>query len=629
MWNPLEYPNIRYDDGTYIGRALHVLVTRGPQEGIFYDHPYFGQILLAGIFWLVDYPSALSPSADSNVVAAVKTLWLVPKILIGSLAVIDTFLIYKITERRYNSKTIAFIASVLFAVMPMWWSLRVMFLESLLLPLLLSSILFATYTKHPKDHRESKKKNITLVLISGVLMGLAIFTKIPIFAFIPLVAYVIFTNNNKSFKTLGLWLIPVVIIPLIWPTYALYQGHLDAWWGAIYYQTHRQDEGMTLGNAIIKDFSNVPIFFWLGLSGLIFTIIKRDYFLVLWAVPFLIFLNAIGFVRDFHLVPLMPAICIATSRLILGLSAYIPYQKVRQILPFNIISVIAIVGLINIVPQLTLNGMNENDEKFTMTAIVSRYLKDNKNDNISVISSHVYSWIPKYVFGLGNVEYRTVDDISPTINRKVVLIVDSSFRLVTSQNDAMGKSLRGIYDARNTNETMIINVGRDKIVLPEVWFPNYTLQQQQELDLLNEKHSWKPRKDAYVSQTDGNLIILSHTNGTEETSRYAIMKTQLENFTKSPLLLSLEYGTKSSNTNTTYFIEIREKNGTGNNSRDMTFKYMLDYTQGKITRHAFFLPPEIADRPVEFRLSINSKAPGEHVLAVKRAYITLNGFGSI
>ena len=60
----------------------------------------------------------------------------------GILAVLDTYLLYKITEVRYNRK-VAFITAVLFAVMPMTWILRRMYLDTLLMPFLLSSILFA------------------------------------------------------------------------------------------------------------------------------------------------------------------------------------------------------------------------------------------------------------------------------------------------------------------------------------------------------------------------------------------------------------------------------------------------------------------------------------------------------
>ena len=41
----------------------------------------------------------------------------------GILAVVDTFLIYKIAERRYN-RNVAFIAAILFAVMPYTWLIR-------------------------------------------------------------------------------------------------------------------------------------------------------------------------------------------------------------------------------------------------------------------------------------------------------------------------------------------------------------------------------------------------------------------------------------------------------------------------------------------------------------------------
>ena len=258
-------------------------------------------------------------------------------------------------------------------------------------------------------------------------MGLAIFTKIPVFAFIPLVTYVIFTNSNKSVKTLGIWFIPVVTVPLIWPTYSLFQGQIDWWWNGIYWQTHRQNYGLKF--TVIDSFSDTPIFSWLGLVALIFVIIKRDYFLMLWAFPFLIFLHFIGFVRGFHIIPLLPALCISTSILIVGLSSKIPYQKVRQTLPFGIISAIAIFGLINIAPQL---ATNENDNNVALSAYVTRYLEDHRNDNITVISNHAYSWIPKYVFGLGNIDYVIPEDVQWRVdpkNEKVMLVVDDTFQI--------------------------------------------------------------------------------------------------------------------------------------------------------------------------------------------------------
>jgi 4-amino-4-deoxy-L-arabinose transferase-like glycosyltransferase len=77
-------------------------------------------------------------------------LYTVPRVLMGLLAVIDTFLVYNIAECLYNRK-VAFIASILFAVMPRTWSLRWILLDTISLPLLLSSILFAVYYYNTKN----------------------------------------------------------------------------------------------------------------------------------------------------------------------------------------------------------------------------------------------------------------------------------------------------------------------------------------------------------------------------------------------------------------------------------------------------------------------------------------------
>ena len=132
---------------------------------------------MAGIFWLVGYPNTLHPSDD---IQSIELLYLVPRVLMGIFAVIDTFLVYKISEYKYN-RSIAFVASILFAVMPITWLTRRIFLDSIQLPFLLSSILFAIYsTKNYDDDNLCKKKANTtiskkaflLILLSGIFLGL-------------------------------------------------------------------------------------------------------------------------------------------------------------------------------------------------------------------------------------------------------------------------------------------------------------------------------------------------------------------------------------------------------------------------------------------------------------------------
>jgi len=226
----------------------------GQETNSSYDHPHFGQIFLAGIFQIIGYPSSLHtlPTVES-----IEMLYTVPRVLMGILAVVDTFLLYKIAERRYN-RNVALVSSILFAVMPLSWLNRWILLDNILLPFLLLSILFALHVKrnnnnynnndiHPNLDFSKKNTNnsndfrkITLTILSGIFLGLAIYTKITAFTMIPLVGFLIFTNN-KSFKSLALWLVPVILIPSLWPVYALSVGQFDEWLdGVIWQSTERR-----------------------------------------------------------------------------------------------------------------------------------------------------------------------------------------------------------------------------------------------------------------------------------------------------------------------------------------------------------------------------------------------------
>ena len=119
LWNPVGFPAIDQDEGHYMRRAMQVIQGLGPQESTAtyfypYDHPYFGQIFLAAALSIINYPYSINPSVSSQ---SIEMLYLVPRVLMGILAVVDTFLVYKIADARYNRK-VAFISATLFAVLP-------------------------------------------------------------------------------------------------------------------------------------------------------------------------------------------------------------------------------------------------------------------------------------------------------------------------------------------------------------------------------------------------------------------------------------------------------------------------------------------------------------------------------
>jgi len=429
LWNPVGFPDVFFDEGVYMRRAMHVLNGLGPQEAYFHDHPFFGQIFLAGTLVITGYPNSLNPTSDANSIAS---LYLIPRIIMGILAVIDTFLIYKIAEKRYGT-TVAFVASLLFAVMPMTWILRRILLDSILLPFLLSSILLALNTK------ESKRKK-ALVLFSGIFLGIAIFTKIPVITMIPLIVYTI-RSNMKNAKILGMWTIPVISIPLIWPAQSILAGQFHLWLRDVFWQANRQGQGLPYISGFF--INSDPVLFVLGLFGFIFAFVKKDYFVLLWLIPFLLFFSIIGFAQYFYWIPVLPIFCIAASILILDLLKKINNKKLQQVLTFIIFSGIGIFGLANTILLIT---TDMSSSQFQAAEFVVNYVKN--DNNITILSSPTYSWIFNDVFGT-KTPFLDYSDIlfAPIPTQKILLVADQHFMIDITR----GKQLQDVY-----NNTSII-----------------------------------------------------------------------------------------------------------------------------------------------------------------------------
>ena len=151
LWNPVGYPDVFFDEGIYMRRAVNLLHTANPQEGNVYDHPYFGQIAIASILAITNY-SDIKPSTDPE---SLQSLYMIPRIFMGLLAVLDTFLIYKIVQLRYGGIA-PFLSASLFAVLPFTWIFKRILLDSILMPLVLGAILLAIYSD-----RKSTRLNST------------------------------------------------------------------------------------------------------------------------------------------------------------------------------------------------------------------------------------------------------------------------------------------------------------------------------------------------------------------------------------------------------------------------------------------------------------------------------------
>lgn len=385
LWNAVGFPDVFFDEGVYMRRAMHVLEGLGPQEAYFHDHPFFGQIFLASYLAAVGFPNSLHPSASASSVA---TLYLAPRILMGLLAVVDTFLIYKIAENRYGTK-VALISSLFFAVMPITWLVRRILLDSILLPFLLLSILLALNSKN------SSHKNL-MVLLSGICMGIAIFTKIPAFAMIPLVAGLVYFYNGKSLKLVALWMLPVVLMPMLWPLQSIEAGQFNLWIGDVLGQTQRHSAGLTY---MLYSFLNMdPVLFVLGTAGIIFCISRRDYFILMWVVPFLLFLLAIGYNQYFYSIPILPVFCISASVMIARTIGCIKREKLGKSLPYVVLGI----GAFGLASTMLIITTDMTSSEFQAASFVLQHVRDD-DSKTTILASPTYSWIFNDVFHRQNV----------------------------------------------------------------------------------------------------------------------------------------------------------------------------------------------------------------------------------
>jgi 4-amino-4-deoxy-L-arabinose transferase-like glycosyltransferase len=420
----------------------------------------------------------------------------------GIFAVFDTFLIYKIGEHRYGRK-VAFIAAVLFAVMPYSWMLRRVFLESIQLPLLLLSVLFALYIKdygEPEKragisyaetgaHTQKLKNNsFLLICLSGTFLGLAVFTKLPAFTITPLIGYLIFKNTNRSLKGLGLWFVPVVLIPLLWPAFATSIGEFDGWLEGLDFQATRVSK--PLYESMISFYHTDPILLIIGVTGVVFaTAVRRDVLFLLWILPFLVFLYLINYVSFFHLIILVPVFSIAAAIMIADLSGRFLVstskrtRRIKQLLPYAIVTAIGVFGMTNTTMFIF---ESSNSSYFRVVAAVTEHLPtigdsaqnlpggdfDNDGDGgrievdgLTVIGSPSYYWVLQYVYDKPQYNYKTqynliskntVENIVEQ-SEKVIMIADRGIleiinkeRLPATPKDQLkAERLTEIYGSTN------------------------------------------------------------------------------------------------------------------------------------------------------------------------------------
>ena len=618
LWNPIGFPVPNEDESIYLGRAVNFLNTLEVRDNsIGYDHPYFGQIFLAAFLGITGYQDFFSSPGHLNY----EMIFLIPRIFMGILAIADTFLIFKIAELLYNRK-VGFVAAILFAVTPTTWLTRWILLDSLQLPLILLSILFAVFSfRGTREGSKNNSKNILLVLLSGTFLGLSIFTKIPAIMIVPLVGYLIFTNSKWNFKILGLWFIPVILIPLLWPAYSISVGEFNSWLNGIIKQAHRAPNPLyfSITEFLMRD----PLLLIVGTIGIILAVVKKDLFILLAVIPFLIFMYFVNYVVLHHLMWVVVILCISASRLFVDIVIFVKRYKPLLLLSLGGISLFFVFAFTSTIELVT---RNETSQFFGAAALVDQYLETelitnnnnspDSNKNIKVLGNTFFIWIQQYVFHNDNyVSFFQIPKKLEFENQNVISIIDSRFKRELQRDDYTGITLRKMFSTFDTKSIATFNptLYGDKIdiLLTNLERPNKTAIEV--TNILDKANHWKKSKYMDIQRGLGTLNMTVDTkNATKDSNvNTAFLKTPL-NLTKGPTLLSIGYLTKSDDTNTEFIIEIRDKNNTELWTR------LLKHTNGIFQPQLLSLGTDISDEQIKLDVKIRTNEKGLHTISFNK-----------
>jgi hypothetical protein len=151
----------------------------------------------------------------------------------------------------------------------------------------------------------------------------------------------------------------------------------------------------------------------------------------------------------------------------------------------------------------------------------------------------------------------------------------------------------------------------------------WVVAQSQEINLIDNKHTWKHFFDANVTQNQSNLHIVVVTAHNDTIYSRAFLPIQINSTTHKPLILNLGYASQSAKGNATFGAEIRGNISgvTGNSSNMILWHHKLNNTNSQLSNETFTIPSGIVNRPVELRLLAITNGPGEHILNVKKATV--------
>jgi hypothetical protein len=353
------------------------------------------------------------------------------------------------------------------------------------------------------------------VLFSGVSLGLAIFTKIPAFTMIPIIGYLIWNSNRSRLASIGIWLIPAILIPSFWVFHAGSTDELDVWWNAISGQLHRENRPFFL--ALYDFFTLDPLITLIAIPSLIYSAIKRDVLVLLLIIPYFAFMYSIGYVVVFHILFFVIIICIAAANFLVDIQRFAAKKKYLQRISIIGIGTIFIFGLYSTTVKVT-TDINLN--YFGAASFIGHYLESNlknkshmleNNNGVGIVGNPFYFWIERYKLHNNNGYYLSENKFE---NTQIISVFDRLFRDLINENGYRGKVYTKLFTTFDTKKIFSVNnnaTDNDAIDILLTNLSDYNENKINMTNLLDEKFAWTNAKYTDVVRSNGEMNITMDT----------------------------------------------------------------------------------------------------------------------
>jgi len=224
---------------------------------------------------------------------------------------------------------------------------------------------------------------------------------------------------------------------MIWPGYAMSIGNLNEWLDGVVWQATRADRPFDFEMKTV--FLRMdPVLVAIGVAGLIYAVIRKDFFILLWAFPYLIFIYFVNWVYFFHTIPIIAAFCIGGTTLLLHIFKKIHNERLCKSVQFVVFGAIILFGLVNSTLLVT---QNINNSDYKLIAFVTKNLPykhnavDNSSEKVTLIAPNgafILYWISGQVFNK-NFDFKWFesmrDYVQPPIKtEKFLMITDWNMR---------------------------------------------------------------------------------------------------------------------------------------------------------------------------------------------------------